>query len=38
LAYCGINIVIVAVGVALVLWGTAVGQRRAAKHDAVSVG
>jgi hypothetical protein len=38
LAYCGINIVIVAVGVALVLWGTAVGQRRAAKQDAVSVG
>jgi hypothetical protein len=38
LAYCGINIVITAVGVALVLLGTAVAQRRAARQDAIPVG
>jgi hypothetical protein len=37
LAYCGANIVIIAVGVALVALGTVVAQRRAAKQGAVSV-
>ena len=38
LAYCGANILIIAVGVVLVLAGTVMAQRRAAKQDAVSVG
>lgn len=37
LSYCGINIVIIAVGVALVLLGTVVAQRRTAKQGVVSV-
>jgi hypothetical protein len=37
LAYCGVNILIIAVGVVLVALGTAVAQRRAAKNNAVSV-
>lgn len=37
LAYCGANIVIIIVGVALVLSGTVVAQRRAAKQDTVIV-
>ena len=38
LVYCGANIAIVAVGVGLVVLGTVVAQRRAARQDAVSVG
>jgi hypothetical protein len=38
LAYCGANILIIIVGVVLVLVGTVVAQRRAAKQETVSVG
>lgn len=38
LAYCGVNLVIIAVGVGLVVFGTVVARRRAAKSNAVTVG
>lgn len=37
LAYCAANIVIIVVGVAIVILGTVVSQRRTAKRVAVSV-